>query len=237
MSNEYIFYIGTSLKKEVNKPIRNQLDIIILLLKTIQDLITPNSETVTKKKTNEQFKDVLKIIIPNQSKEKLQRIFFYKTYPDCDIEEMYTIQSFCFPFKIMNEKELTIEYNYSGQNFKLNAYFISRMITIFNILKTEERTWGNDWMEEMLDILYEKENEENLNLLFYIINELLMFDYGYLRFDNDPKHQSDNHPRYHFDVHMDNKTTFKLGINNPLSIDKFIKSIDNNSEIIYLNNL
>ena len=52
MSNEYIFYIGTSLKKEVNKPIRNQLDIIILLLKTIQDLITPNSETVTKKKTN-----------------------------------------------------------------------------------------------------------------------------------------------------------------------------------------
>ncbi|HDH4246564.1 TPA: hypothetical protein PI220_002622 [Staphylococcus aureus] len=184
-------------------------------------------------RTDETLKDVFVIVKPNQPNEKIQRIFFYNNYPDYNGKTMYTIQSFSFPFKIEIDKEIKLNYTISNYNLELDAYYISKITTIINLIDTEEQTWGDDWVQEMFDIIYD-EKEPNINQLFYIINDLLTYDFGYLRFDNDPKHEKENHPRYHFDIHLDNKTTFKVGINNILNIDQFIKIVDNNSEIKYI---
>lgn len=233
MSKQYTFFIGKSLGITLKNPIRNQCDIIKLLLDTIQNLCTPNSETLTVKRTNEDLRDVFKIVIPNQPNEKIQRIFFYNNYPDYKDKTMYTIQSFCFPFKIEVDEEIKIKYTVSNYDFILDAYYISKIVTIINLINSEEQTWGDDWIQEMIDIIYD-ESELNINQLFYIINDLLTYDFGYLRFDNDPKHEKVNHPRYHFDIHLDNKSTFKIGLNNDLSINQFISIVDNNSKINYI---
>ncbi len=55
-----------------------------------------------------------------------------------------------------------------------------------------------------------------------------------MRFDNDPEHESENHPRYHIDIHLDNKATYKLGVYDILSTNEFIDLLNNNAKVRFI---
>lgn len=45
MAKEYSFYLGKSLEKLLKNPIKNQLDLVHLILRTAQEIINPISDT------------------------------------------------------------------------------------------------------------------------------------------------------------------------------------------------
>lgn len=235
MSKEFSFYLGKSLANFLRKPIKSQLDLVKLSLKTAQEIITPNSDTKVIKDTKDIHCEGFRIVYPNSSKEKLQRIFFLNRYPNYREKEMYTIQSFVFPFKLEKTKleEIKIWYSLPSIRIEMDAATISQITTLINIIDSQE-TWGDTWVEELMDLLYGKNRNIKTHEIFYIVNEFLTFDFGYLRFDNDPEHEEENHPRYHIDVHMNNKATYKLGFYETVNIKEFIELLDNNSQIRFI---
>ncbi|HEM5962993.1 TPA: hypothetical protein U2B31_000660 [Streptococcus suis] len=169
-------------------------------------------------------------------KERLQRIFFCNKYPDFEGLPMYTIQTFVFPFKIVKNEddEFNLFYNSSSINIEFDAAVISNVLTVINIIDDEELTWGDTWVEELMELLHGKNKVVDTEDIFYIVNDFLTFDFGYLRFDNDPEHEKPGHPIYHLDICMNNKASFKLGLYNKLKINEFKGLLDNTSDILFL---
>lgn len=232
MVKYHIFYIGGALKNVVNKPVRDKYDLLILLLKTIQELLTPNSDTVNVLRISEKEKDVFKII--ESENGKMKRIFYYNKYEEAD---MYTIQSCSFPFDIYKEDDnFIIQYTSRGKKLKFDSGAVSKIISIINIMNSEEVAWGDAWMHQMLEIFYGDNilEEINSNELFYIINDFLICDLGYVRFDKDPKHEEENHPLNHLDINMNNYSTYKIGLKNSLDIDSFSRIINNEFPVWFL---
>lgn len=235
MSREFSFYLGKSLTRFLKKPIRNQLDIIRLLLETVREIITPNSDTKEIDiKSDNDFDEGFRIVYPERSKQKIQRLFLINKYPDYTEKEMYTIQSFVFPFSLKTESdEIKAIYSSSSLSLEFDHAILSQVLSIINIIDEGELTWGDTWVEELMKLLY-GDISISTDKIFYLVNELLTFDFGYLRFDNDPKSEGDNHPRYHIDTHMDNRATFKIGFHNKIEIQEFIDLLDNSSKVRYI---
>ena len=62
-----------------------------------------------------------------------------------------------------------------------------------------------------------------------------MMDLGYFRYDNDQKHECSNHPRYHLDIHLERRVTYKIGLNSELNIDLLSSVVNNNCEVSTIN--
>lgn len=224
MDREFSFYLGKHLTKVLEKTLRNQLDLIQLILETATEIINPRLDTKKIRKYGNVTEEGIRIIYPAASKEKIQRIFFFNKYPEYNGKSMYTIQSLVFPFKITentSDGEMKIWYRSLTVNIEFDSRVISQIKTVINIINDQELTWGDTWIYELLNLLHGSMIDGEK--LFYIVNEFLTFDFGYLRFDNDPEHESENHPRYHIDIHLDNKATYKLGVYDILSTNEFIE--------------
>ena len=234
MSKEYRFSLGRALTRYINRSITNQLDLIKICLETSREILTEYSDT---NEVGVHDEEGFRIVYPNSSGRKMQRMFFYNVYEKVNDQPMFTIQSFAFPFKLekIGENEFKIWCDFSNiGRFEFNSAIISQIVTIINIIDNKDLTWGDTWVEELLDLLHGENRSLDTDLLFYIINELLIFDFGYLRFDNDPKHQGDNHPIYHIDSHLDNRATYKLGLHSALDISKFLNLLDNTTDVGYI---
>lgn len=236
MSNFYTFYLGKELEKILEKPFKDSLDIIKVLLKTAEKLLTPNSDTINTKRSSENKRDVFKISYPNSVGESQQRIFYYNVHADYEGEKMYTIHSMNFPFKIEESDgcNYKLYYNHSTIKKYIDAYTLSRMVTVFNLIDDENYTWGDTWVEEMTNLLYPGSGCD-FEELFYIVNDLLMMDLGYLRYDNDPEHEDSNHPRHHLDIHLERRVTYKIGLNGELNIDLLSSIINNTCNVETIN--
>lgn len=231
MSRDYIFYIDRELRALLSKPFRDRKDIILVLLKTVEKLLTPNSDTVRQHRTSEELKDVFKIFHPDSRGENQQRVFYYNAYNDENSVDMYTIHSFHFPFSVnVEEDQILIYYKHSTIDKEINSYFLSRLTCIINLIDSGEYDWGDPWLDEMLNIFYSTSNDDNKDL-FYLVNDLLLMDFGYIRYDNDPRHEKVNHPRHHFDINLDKRVTYKIGLTEALNIDSFAKIIDNSKDV------
>lgn len=237
MSKEYMFSLGKELEKKINSSIKDQLDLIKLCLETSRAILTEYSDT---KEVYSNEDEGFRIVYPNrQIGRRMQRIFFYNRYEDVNDKSMFTIQSFVYPLKI--EKKEENKFKIFGDfpkvgKLEFNAAVISRLVTIINIIKKDEQSWGDSWVEELMDLLHGKNDFIETTLLFYIVNEFLTFDFGYLRFDKDPKHEAVNHPIFHIDCHLDNRATYKIGLDAEMNISQFLDLIDNGSPVRYINN-
>lgn len=237
MSDVYTFYLGKELENLLKKPFKDSLGIIKILLKTAENLLTPNSDTLNNKRTSEDQRDIFKITYPKVDGETQQRIFYYNSYDDYNGEKMFTIHSMHFPFKIIkgvSEYTYEVYYKHSTINKNIDSYTLSKIVTVFNLIDDENYTWGDTWVEEMTNLLYPG-NDGDIEDLFYIVNDLLMMDLGYFRYDNDPKHECSNHPRYHLDIHLERRVTYKIGLNSELNIDLLSSVVNNNCEVSTIN--
>ena len=233
MLSEYKFSLGRYLERRLKNRIKNQIDLIKLCLESSREILVSND-------TKEVFRDKdegFRIVYPNQSGERMQRAFFLNKRNDYNSQPMYTIHTFVYPFKINKETDgsFKILANFSNIDaFEINSQSISQIMSLVNIIDKEELTWGDTWVEELMDLLFGKGSYPATDQLFYIINELLLFDFGYLRFDNDPEHEGQNHPKYHIDNHINNKATFKLGLKNSMGISELINLLDNSTTVKYI---
>jgi hypothetical protein len=178
----------------------------MLLLESIRIII--NNLNATTKKTK--GKMVLHI-------DKMKRLFFFS-------ERKYF--SINFPFFINNSLDGNIIYD--NYNKIIDSRIISKIIELFsekNILTSNNLVVFFDMLED----IYEEKN------IWNIIIELLTFEEGYIRFDNDAEHISELHPQYHIDMYYKESNKMKLGLKKIISEDEFLDLLDSKASCYFLN--
>lgn len=139
----------------------------------------------------------------------------------CKENKMYSVS---FPFHVECYPAIHFDYN----KIDIDSSMISNICNILNSSENEERSFY-DFADAVLNCeeLFSKE-------IWYVLKHLLTYEIGYIRYDDDydgfitasnagrPK----CHPRYHFDVNYSQQAAFKIGLEKPITPDKFIEFLD-----------
>lgn len=187
------------------RPLRSRVDIIILLLESIRIII--NNINTTKK-------DVGKMTLHI---DKMKRLFFFSK------EKFFSIN---FPFFINNGPDGNIVYDSYDKN--IDSRIISKIMGLFsekNILASNNLSVFFDMLED----IYEEKDVWN------IIIELLTFEEGYIRFDDDIEHMGELHPQYHIDIYYKDNNKIKFGLKKIISENDFLGLLDSKSDCYFLN--
>jgi hypothetical protein len=203
---EATYYLSDISKCRFFKPIRNRIDIIVLLLESIRIII--NNINVP------EIKSYGKMILHI---DKTSRLFYIS-------EKKYF--SINFPFLVNNNADENIVYDRYSKN--IDSRIISKIMELFlsrNILEANNLVSFFDLFEDVYD---EKD-------IWNIIIELLTFEEGYIRLDDDVDHANQIHPQYHLDIYHKESNKFKLGLNNMISDKQFFDLLESSPCCYFIN--
>ena len=156
--------------------------------------------------------------------DKRSRIFFFSE------KKYYTIH---FPFSCSKQDDDSLEITYQG--YRIESVIISKVMEILNDEQFNSVS-ALDFIEPIDKI------ESEIDYIWELLKGLLMFEDGYVRFDNDPEEYNRAkdkggehiHPENHIDVFYNNGNTFKLGLKGKLTPDEFIDYLDSETNCKYL---
>lgn len=140
----------------------------------------------------------LKLIV-----DKMSRLFFFQA------GRYYSV---AFPLTVIIEgNEVTEITTYSGQN--LEYVNISAVISIL-----DSEFFRNH--PSLLDFPLEPFSIEAMGI--YFLEEIMLFEPSYIRYDNDPKNVNEKlHPLDHLDINYSQSGTYKLGLPGSITTDYF----------------
>ena len=192
--------------------IRNKKDTILLLLETIEQLLVYSEEIKEFSdfeviKTEEDLRIVIYI-------NKMKRLFY------CTKNK---VQSVCFPFTIISD-ENSVEFFHEKS---LLDY--SKISILKGVFKRSSMTTLTELNDELLnDDYYNSLCENEKEVINQVLLFLTIFEDGYLRFDfhDTENFNEDFHPLHHIDLYYTNSNTFKLCLEEEMSLKKNIKIID-----------
>lgn len=201
-----------------NELIKSKIQIIKILLEFVRGILLYR-ETIEERDIKSPY---VKLII-----DKKSRIFFFNK------KKYYTIH---FPFNcLIQEGSLEITYQGYRNIIPIKSEIISKVIEIlndeqFNSVSALDFIEPIDKMESEIDYIWE------------LLKGLLMFEDGYVRFDNDSEEynraknegREHTHPENHIDVFYNNGNTFKLGLKRKSTPDEFIDYFDPKKDCKYL---
>ena len=201
-----------------NELIKSKIQIIKILLEFVRGILLYR-KTIEERDIKSPY---VKLII-----DKKSRIFFF------DEKKYYTIH---FPFNcLIQEGSLEITYQGYRNIIPIKSEIISKVMEIlndeqFNSVSALDFIEPIDKMESEIDYIWE------------LLKGLLMFEDGYVRFDNDSEEynraknegREHTHPENHIDVFYNNGNTFKLGLKRKSTPDEFIDYFDPKKDCKYL---
>lgn len=158
--------------------------------------------------------------------DKMSRLFFYTK------NKYYSI---AFPFYV-TENELGI--NFSYQDTLIDSSFIANAMSIL-----KDKAFNSQSSIGFAEPIYLIEDEYDDNF-WPLFRDLLIFEDGYLRYDDDiegykeakAKGQEHRHPKNHLDIFYTNKATFKIGLDSGIDKKEFIDYVNINTDCKYLRN-
>ena len=143
---------------------------------------------------------------------KMSRLFYVKK------DKYFTIG---FPFKVINN-ENRLEFYSSFNELKIDNQITSNVLALF-----PNKIFD---LEIFFEDLYCQ--SESLRVL---ITSLITYEDGYIRYDCDPERKNGRlHPLNHYDLFYSSNTTFKLGLNKSLDIEKMIDCLSIETECHFI---
>lgn len=150
-------------------------------------------------------------------------IFIYKRknayriflFIENDEEKEKRYISFNFPFRLTynndNNKIESFTFNFNSKEFSIDHEVIRRSYKNYQKQKNDS---------SFVDVALYAEDLKSTEI--EILDGLLQLEPGYIRYDEDKKHENGNiHPRYHLDVNFSHTATFKQGITKELATKDF----------------
>lgn len=195
---EMIIYLNTVSRNKLFRPIRERKDLITILLETVR-LIIYNIQIPLEKSCG-------KIILYTEKTSRLVYISDIKYF------------SINFPFFINNSDGCLI---YDRNGVEIDSRIISKMMELIsnnNIFSSKNFSSFFDAMETIYD-------EKNIWECFF---NLLTFEEGYIRFDNDIDHVATNHPQHHIDLFYEENNKIKFGLYDKIDSSSFHNLLINN---------
>lgn len=189
-------------------PIRNKVDLLQLLLKTIKEFSFSNC--------NVQSINNSKIIL---YVDKMSRVLF------CFENKLFTFQ---FPLQIRVDSGPPKRIKFFFRDFEINAMISSLLIAIFS----QESIFDGE-LESVANKIFEEYcNDEWGDCIAWdvfceLVKELMFFEPGYLRYDHDVEHMQDLvHPEHHLDFFYSSGATMKLGLREVIDSEWMLDLLD-----------
>lgn len=149
---------------------------------------------------------------------KMSRLFFTTE------DKFFSIN---FPFFVQKTEDdfLFSTYNHHEIDSIISSEIIS--LTQNNqILKT-------DSIDNFVDLLLQ--SDENIETIWTILRDLMLCEDGYIRYDYDPVHANGkSHPLNHLDIFYSQSTTFKIGLNNRITIAHLENILDIKTDCLFI---
>lgn len=218
------------------KAYRSQKDILMTIIQVCRLILLGKFKQIEESEFNKMLSS------PDEEMVKIYVIQF-NTIKRLFIQTERQIQSFLFPFNVVENEEITLKYHYFNDSYVLEntmLNFIERIIDV----KRDQDIVTLDLAYEYFADEYEpikKENENDsiywpVDVLQQCISTLLQSDLGYMRYDDDTdipaeKHTSkppNIHPDIHFDLYWNKETALKIGVNGQrkLSVKDIVEFVD-----------
>ena len=202
-----------------NELIKSKIQIIKILLEFVRGSLLYR-ETIEERDIKSPY---VKLII-----DKKSRIFFFSE------KKYYTIH---FPFSCSKQDDGSLEITYQGYRniIPIKSEIISKVMEILNDEQFNSVS-ALDFIEPIDKI------ESEIDYIWELLKGLLMFEDGYVRFDNDPEEynraknegREHTHPENHIDIFYNNGNTLKLGLKGKSTPDDFIDYFDSKKDCKYL---
>lgn len=204
--------------------IRTKQDLILLLLETVSQLNSlkiQEQKKITKENT-------FSLTLSNMNR------FFYK------IGENKVI-SFVCPFTVTKQEDGSLIIFDTRAGATIDAMTISILKSIMNSDFFNLRASGpisiEDQLYELLDESFDIQNSEQTFYILSIVQHLLLFETGYIRYDFDSENQNGAyHPLHHIDVNYTDPATFKMGLKKSSTVKELISLINKQEKTYYLSN-
>lgn len=204
-----------------NELIKSKIQIIKILLEFVRGILLYR-ETIKERDIKSPY---VKLII-----DKKSRIFFFSE------KKYYTIH---FPFSCSKQDDGSLEIAYQGYRniIPIKSEIISKVMQILN-----DEQFNSVSVLDFIEPIDKMESE--IDYIWELLKGLLMFEDGYVRFDNDSEEynraknegREHTHPENHIDIFYNNRNTFKLGLKRKSTPDEFIDYFDSKKDCKYLKN-
>lgn len=204
--------------------IRTKQDLILLLLETVSQLnsvIIEEHQKITKKNS-------FSLTLSNMNR------LFYK------IGENKVI-SFVCPFTITKQEDGSLSIFDTRAGVAIDSMTISILKSIMNSdffnLRASGLTSIEEQLYELLNESFDIQNNEQSFSILSIVQHLLLFETGYIRYDFDSENENGAfHPLHHIDVNYTDPATFKMGLKKSSTIKELISLINKQEKTYYLYN-
>lgn len=198
----FTFQLDVNQAEWVFKPIRTKLDVINILMRVIKIMLS--YQIPAKTQIAGHF---------NLSVDVMSRLFFVSQ------KKFYSIN---FPFLVSGELGNFRFYNHHHQD--INSKSTSSILGFIN----EDGIFDEpDVLDFAVPVVGASSDDIDL---WALLRELLLWEEGYIRYDDDPVHDNgDLHPRYHLDVFYSSAATFKLGFRKSIEHVAFADILDVNT--------
>jgi len=189
MEKDFYYPMTPNLVKLAQKPVRSKFDILNILFETVTTLLSLNFED--RCPNNDSY---FRLYV-----SKMNRLFFRLN------DEKYF--SIAFPFHVSIEKGNKILLYCSGIQIDSESKYDLKIL--FDNLQDNINP-----TDVIIDVLAEAEKSE-LGFDWKILQNLLTYETGYIRYDKDFEHENGNlHPLEHLDINYESNATYKIGVPN-----------------------
>jgi hypothetical protein len=198
---------------------------LIQLLAEISSLIISNIPV----KNNKYGKCIIRL-------ENKRRIYFSINDAKSNVNKHF---SFNFPFNISEENGL-LKLETMHRSIEIHSHHIAVIRALCSNDGFDEKLCRHGILLDFTAFVASVFEDLGLSFDFYekdinqILMELIMFEPGYIRFDNDEKNANGRiHPLNHLDIFYSQSTTFKLGCS-LLELGKFIDILEPANECEFI---
>lgn len=190
------FELHDSLYQDALLPIRNKRDLLKLLVQTIKFLVLTPAAPAGRAPSDKKL--ILYV-------DKMSRLLF------CVENKIFSFQ---FPLQVRigpGDDSLSILYR---DYFEIDHIISSLLVSVFgqdDIFDSSlEDIDGRIWEEIIAN---EWNGVVDLDALYELAKQLVLFEPGYIRYDHDKVHTNGAlHPEHHLDIFFSSNSTMKLGL-------------------------
>lgn len=202
---EYNFFLHKSYNEFFEKRIKNKIDVIEILLKALGLILLMLNDPKINVRTSDDIWKITLIV------DKMKRIFFLSD------KKFFSIN---FPFTIWSDSKI---YFWS---IWIDSKIISELMKIILTQKDSNYLYTQLYWE--IEGKYSDDTRK-------ILNDLLIFEDGYIRYDYDEiRIKWKIHPFFHYDIFYSNPNTFKIWLNRWIKGKDFIDLLNINTNCHFI---
>ncbi|HFC8471183.1 TPA: hypothetical protein ACFP3X_000131 [Neisseria subflava] len=201
-------------------PIRKKYDLLLIVIEALQCILTdldPSSSNNIRPNS-----DLFFIL----HKNKFSRLFFILN------NKIFSIK---FPFTYTLTEDGNKVKNIYYKDISIDLGVVSYLREALTKLSGLYDMGTSYHINDINNLIYNDDESCNIELVYKILNSLLIMEDGYLRYDHDKTHENGKlHPLHHYDIFYESGNTFKIGLTEKIEVENLIDFVDTTTDCHYI---